>query len=434
MKIIERFYLVCIVAILAGIVFHAPLSVGFGTLFPDYQMLIKSWKEILLVIVATLAVIAVTKRKLWREYARDWIFRLIAGYSILHVLLVLLMWRGGDETAAGLAIDLRYVLFFGLTYTFIKLWPRHRSLLLVISLISAGIVVAFGLLQIFILPADILSHIGYSNETIAPYLTVDKNPDYIRINSTLRGPNPLGAYMVVIIALLVAPLAKSQRIYGSKNMRLIAIVTLAGAFVVLFASYSRSALVAGLAALTIVGAVATAHKLSRRSWILMSILIGGVVGALAIGWSSSFVSQVILHENPSGGSVRSSNDEHVASLESGFGRMLNQPFGAGIGSTGSASLYGNGDQALIVENQYLFIAHETGWLGLGLFLTLYILIMQRLWRGKKDWLSLGLFASGVGLFLVGILLPVWADDTVSIIWWGLAGIALGGRYGKSKSN
>jgi hypothetical protein len=26
--------------------------------------------------------------------------------------------------------------------------------------------------------------------------------------------------------------------------------------------------------------------------------------------------------------------------------------------------------------------------------------------------------------MIGLLLPVWADDTVAIIWWGLAGLAL----------
>ena len=47
MKIIERIFLAGILVIMTGIVVHAPLSVGFGVLFPDYSALIKSWKEIL---------------------------------------------------------------------------------------------------------------------------------------------------------------------------------------------------------------------------------------------------------------------------------------------------------------------------------------------------------------------------------------------------
>src|SRR5690606_28126439 len=104
-------------------------------------------------------------------------------------------------------------------------------------------------------------------------------------------------------------------------------------------------------------------------------------------------------------------------------RMINQPFGAGIGSTGSASLIGPGD-SLIIENHYLFVAHEVGWLGMVLFIVIFVMVMQSLWRRRQSWLALAVFASGVGMALIGILLPVWVDDTVSIIWWGLAAIVL----------
>ena len=85
----------------------------------------------------------------------------------------------------------------------------------------------------------------------------------------------------------------------------------------------------------------------------------------------------------------------------------------------------------IIENQYLFIAHEVGWPGLALFVALFVMILVRLWKFRSDWLALGVLASGIGLALIGLLLPVWADDTVSIIWWGLAGLAIGGTYGRT---
>ena len=96
--------------------------------------------------------------------------------------------------------------------------------------------------------------------------------------------------------------------------------------------------------------------------------------------------------------------------------------GAGIGSTGSASLLGT--EPVIIENQYLMIAHEVGWLGLALFAVLYTYILWRLWQYRRDWLALGLWASGIGLAIIGLLLPVWVDDTVSIVWWGLAAVSL----------
>jgi hypothetical protein len=53
-----------------------------------------------------------------------------------------------------------------------------------------------------------------------------------------------------------------------------------------------------------------------------------------------------------------------------------------------------------------------------------IVTLRRLWARRADWLALTLFGSGIGLSVVGLLLPVWVDDTVSIIWWGMAAVIL----------
>jgi hypothetical protein len=145
-------------------------------------------------------------------------------------------------------------------------------------------------------------------------------------------------------------------------------------------------------------------------------------GSLVAFKDTEFVSNVILHEDPSEGNDVNSNDGHADSLVDGTRRVVEQPFGGGIGSTGSASLLT--DSPLIIENQYLFIAHETGWVGLGLFVVILWLILSKLWRGRKDWFVLGVFASGVALALIGLIQPVWVDETVALIWWGLVAIAL----------
>ena len=424
---LEKLYAIIILIIFGGIVLHAPLSVGFGVLFPEYALLIKSWKELLLLALIPMAIALITKRQLWQKLARDWIFRLIIAYAALHVLLVAFLYQGAAATAAGLAIDLRYILFFGLVYVLLIVAPTYRHVMLKIGIIGACIVVGFATLQLF-LPPDILKHIGYSNETIVPYLTVDKNPDYVRVNSTLRGPNPLGAYAGIVLALLAAAL-----VYGKLQVRsrwqgvAIGLLTLCG-LVALWISYSRSALVAAIAGVAIVIGATVMRRLSRRAWIVTAAVVGAIIGGLIIGQNSRFVSNVLLHENPDGGSSISSNDEHVESLAEGIERLIAQPFGAGVGSTGSASLYG--DAPIIIENQYLFIAHEAGWLGLGLFVTLYTLLLWRLWLRRKEWLALGVFASGIGLAMIGLLLPVWVDDTVAIVWWGLAAmvVAKGGAH------
>lgn len=130
----------------------------------------------------------------------------------------------------------------------------------------------------------------------------------------------------------------------------------------------------------------------------------------------------MLHEDPSEGNDINSNQGHVESLQDGLSRMAVQPFGAGVGSTGSASLLG--DNPVIIENQYLLVAHESGWIGLAIYLALYGLISVRLWHRRSNWLALGVLSSGIGIAAASLFLPVFVDDTVSIIWWGLAAVAL----------
>lgn len=420
---LEKIYAVIIAVIFGGIVLHAPLSVGMGTLFPEYGLLIKSWKEILMLLLVPMAIIIVTRRSMWQELGRDWLFRLIVAYAVLHILLTAFLYQGAAATAAGLAIDLRYVLFFGLTYILIRILPAYRRLLLKIGIIGAAVVVGFATLQLF-LPPDVLKYIGYNNETIVPYLTVDQNPDYVRVNSTLRGPNPLGAYAGMVLTLLIAALVRKKLEFSDKKYVIgIGLLTLCS-LIALWISYSRSALLAVIASVGIVLAITIARRLSRRVWIVSSVILFAIIGGLLANINSSFVSNVILHEDPNEGNSFNSNDGHLESLVTGMKLLIAQPFGAGVGSTGSASLHG--DAPIIIENQYLFVAHETGWLGLGLFVAIFGLILLRLWHGRRDWLSLGVFASGIGLAIIGILQPVWVDDTVAIIWWGLAAIALAG--------
>jgi hypothetical protein len=428
---LEKLYVAVLMVIFGGIVFHAPLSVGLGVLFPDLSLLIKSWKEILMLILAVVGAVIVTRRRIWVELWNDWTLRIATAIVALHLVISLVFYKGLAPTFAGLAIDLRYIAFFVLVYIAIKLFPQYRKPMVMVATVGAFVVVGFATLQFF-LPADILSHIGYSKETIAPYLTVDKNPDYIRVNSTLRGPNPLGAYAGMVLGLIAAAFVREKLNFKNKNVVIGTVILTICSLAALWLSYSRSALVAGIITVATVFVVSVIRKFSRRAWIVSCAVAFAIVGGLVAGRSSEFVQNVILHENPNGGSAISSNEGHVESLQYGVSQLLREPFGSGVGSTGSASLFT--DKPVVVENQYLFIAHEAGWLGLLLFVALYGVVLVRLWRYKKDWLALGVFASGIGLGLIGLLLPVWVDDTVSIIWWGLAAIALaGGGYARNKT-
>lgn len=423
-----------LVVILFLVVLHAPISVGFGSAFPEYASLIKAWKEIVLGILAVAAVALLTRHGLWQKFCKDSLIQLSAAYLLLHLMLIAILRGDVESIASGLLIDLRYIGMFVLVYVLVLIRPD--SVRRVVKAVAAGalVVLGFGLLQITVLPDGILRGIGYSKQTITPYTTIDSNPDYVRINSTLRGPNPLGALAVVYGTLAVAYFATRPR--GDTRKKIMAATAFSASTAVLFSSYSRSAYIGLLVAIGVI--MVGVKRISRRA-----VLIGAATAVMfGIGlWQVShtdWYANVVLHEDPESTVVSKSNEGHIESFLMGANRMAMQPFGAGIGSTGSASLYDDdATNDTIIENSYFYIAHESGWLGLAIFMTLFVVILQRLWRLRSSWLAMGVFASGLGLAVIGLLLPVWADETVALTWWALAGAVaastsgiIGGRHGK----
>lgn len=408
--------------VLFVIVLHAPLSVGLGQLFPDYAAPIKAWKEVLFALLAVIGAVVVTRRQLWRPILSSRLVQLALGFMILHGVLAVFTFHNLAMTLAGLLIDLRFIAVFVLMYGLILLRPAAINRLMKVVAAGAVIVVGFGVLQITVLPDDILSHIGYSDSTIAPYITIDRNPDFVRINSTLRGPNPLGGLMVVYIALIAAYVVRKRA--GLTATRLgVSIGAVAASIAVLFASFSRSAYAAAIVAPLV--AVMTSQRLSKR---VVAVVVGSVVMmgvVLAIVSSTSWFSNVVLHVNPTSTVASKSDSAHLASLKSGAAHITSMPFGGGIGSTGSASLYDhNQSNDFIVENEYFFVAHESGWVGLILFVLLFGGTLVALYRRRANWVALGTFAAGIGLVIIGVLLPVYTDDTLAIVWWALAGAAV----------
>lgn len=407
--------------VFAGVVFHAPLSVWLGVNLSEYDLLVKAWKEMILVALFPIGIFLAWKHGVLREILQDKIIFGIGLYALLHILLVFVFQPPFLATISGLMIDLRYLLFFMLVYIALRLMPQYVNTFLWAGVIAAGVSLTFAVLQVFLLPPDFLKVIGYGRDTIETHLLVDDNPDFVRVNGTLRGPNPLGAYTVMVLSLLAGFVLK-VRMKGAW-LRVLVIWLGAASVVALWASYSRSALIAALIGIAIVAGLIFAHKVPVKFWLVGIILVGALAGlGIYAARDTALVQNVFLHDNESTGGAATSNEEHVASLQTGLERMLAQPLGAGPGSTGSASLYGS--EPLIIENQYLFVAHESGWLGIVLFVWVYGLVLWRLWRQPRTWLSMGVLASGIGLAAIGLLQPVWADDTVSLVWWGLAGVVL----------
>ncbi len=418
-------------AIMILLPFHAFISTWGGTTIGPLWAW-KAWKEVLL---ATLVVLGFAQcfidRELLGTLWHSWVTRLIVVYGILHVVIALVVGNQTDALVFGLAINLRIVSFLLVSEIVAYYLTPSRRELLYILLIPAGGVVLFGLLQMFVLPYDFLSWFGYkTNVTIAPYNTIDQQLNQLRAMSTLRGPNPLGAYLILPGIVLFWMTLEYLRKYRKKHLTpdLVRLVIATSAFisllVVLYSSHSRSAWLGFMAALGL-------YIFMRVSRTFKLALLGiGVVGMLLVGGgiyqyrNTPFVQNVILHDNPEIGPEETSNQGHIDSLKQAVSDIAERPLtGCAPGCAGPASFYDE-DGARLAENYYLQVGQEVGLLGLLLFAGISVLVGLELYRRRLNSMALILFVTLIGISVANLLLHVWADDTLAYVWWGVAGVVL----------
>jgi hypothetical protein len=141
-NILGRVYIAILLVIFGGIVLQGPISVGFGTLWPQYELLIKSWKEILMLVAGLIALFLLHKNK-QMQMLRDPIIFAIGAYGILHLVMMGYTFTGLSSSLAGLAIDLRYVLYFGLVYIAMRLYPKYRQMFIKVGIAGALAVLVF---------------------------------------------------------------------------------------------------------------------------------------------------------------------------------------------------------------------------------------------------------------------------------------------------
>jgi O-antigen ligase len=294
-----------------------------------------------------------------------------------------------------------------------------------VFMVCAAVVGGFGFLQATVLPKDILEHIGYGAGTIPAYFTIDNNQDLIRIISTLRGPNSLGAYMVVVISMLVSFGAYLWCKAGNEKEAPFLGLALIVGLVTLYASGSRSAwlgvVVAGLVALWL-----WAEKKFRFVLVgsLLIMTMAGLVGARFYK-DTPFVSQNILHTDRSEWNSFNSDDARRANAQAAKKDVLSRPFGYGVGSAGIASTYGKSPR--IIENQYLLVAYQLGIVGAVGLLVLMVLLSRVLWNAAEasSWWDRGLVGAWLGLMLTAVFVPTFDDDAVGTILFILIGSSMG---------
>jgi hypothetical protein len=423
-----KYFIISLLASLISIIivlmpFHAFLTVWGSSLFGHYTVL-RLWKEVLLLICGLGALYlllfdskvrtqTLTRRLLWAITA-------YGGWLLLTGVIALLTHSVTHKALAyGLLIDGRFLLFFLIAWMLAvrtKQLPAQWQRLL---LWPAYGVIAFALLQATVLPHDFLAHFGYNKATtIAPFDTINHDSHYVRVASTLRGANPLGAYLLLPISLLlvyaVTPLKRNRS----------HVIILPFAVVALFFSFSRSAYLGALISIAVIIGVRLRHKLARRQLLTLAGGLLLLVTALFIGFHNNpRFENIFLHTQDHSAVARSSNQGHVAAFKLGVHDLVHEPFGEGPGTAGPASVYDDGHVRLS-ENYFLQIGQEAGWIAVALFILINAGVGYLLWTRRQDPLALALLAALVGLTFVNLLSHAWADDTLAYVWWGLAGIAM----------
>lgn len=407
-----------IASIMVLLPFHALLTTWAGSNFGHLDVF-RIWKELLMVPLGLITVwLLYRDQKFFRQLTKSWLIRTIVLYTILYIAVGLWALFGHQATFEAMLyswiINLRFLWFLVMVWVISRTNPFITQQWLKILLIPAGLVTLLGLLQRFILPADFLRHFGYGADTIPAVQTVDDKLSYQRIQSTLRGANPLGAYLVIIITSIVASLRRKKWLA----------LALAACLVVLFFSYSRSAWIGLVVALAVLGWLQLSSRRGRQVMIIslaLAFLLG--VGAVWQFQHNDVLQNTVFHSDESSQSAQSSNQARSQALVTAAQGVTEEPLGRGAGTAGPAS-FRNNHPPRIAENYYLQIGQEAGILGIALFGTILVLVTVQIWHRRRYVLAQVLLATLAGITAINFLSHAWTDDTLSLLWWGLAGAVL----------
>lgn len=407
---------------------QTPITVWLAKMF-GHIYIWSSWKEIIILLCAGLALAySLSDQDLRREITRHTYNKIALGYLALLVFYLLLH-LNSSSTFVSFALHARFIVIFLIAQ--VVGWYRPESFRYFIQIIIALAVVSavFGLLQVSVLPPNLLEKIGYdppgiNTSAIPPAIhQTSADSNIYRAQAGLRGPNALGAYFILPILVCLQLFLRSR---DKRNLGYIAIL-ISG----LFVTYSRSAWL-GLLLSLILGMLMFGKPRVRHIalyGIIFSVLLG-LVMVFSLGQRNYFKS-VILHQNDKI-STTQSNDGHVKLTQKALAEVSGSPLGKGLGTAGPASALDG--HARIAENYYLQVGQEMGWPGIALLVLLHaylILALRRL--AKDDDSGKVLLLSLIALSFTNLLLHTWTDEVVSISFWLLAGAWLSGRNIPAKS-
>lgn len=387
-----------------------------------YADQLRVWKEAVIgVLIVGCTILLVRDRQLRQQFLHSKLTMLIGLYVVLGLLRTVYGWQQGivtsESAAYGMVGAFRYFVFFLVVSLIVARSQAMQQWWKFAVVTPATIVIIYGLLQQFVLDKNFLAHFGYGPDTIPAYQSVDQKTQYARAQSLLRGPNPLGAYLSMIITFLTGMWYKFKSSRFSFGLLIVA------ANVLLFFSYSRSAWL-GLAVSLATWIILVIKDKKVLKQLLVAGVVAGVICMVAIFGlrDNNYVQNTVFHTDETSASASSTNSVRWQAIIDGVKDVVQHPLGQGLGSAGPASA--RGPSPKIAENYYIQVAQEVGIFGLVLYLAITAGVGYRLFERRDELLAQVLFASLVGVTVINLMSHAWMDDTLSLMWWGLAGVAL----------
>lgn len=426
-KQIPKICLYMFIGLLAYVPLHIFLStiigVGLSILEPA-----KIFKDIILCLGLGAIIIVSIKRPWFKKWIKSPIPLLIILYTVITLVIALVRPTDTDAEILGFVYNVRFLLFFLYGWILLKYFDATyiRNLAVKTVLGIGVVVVAFGLFQYYLLPDDALTHLGFVRENgVVAAFFIDDKPDLERVMSTIRDPNSLGAYLLIITSIIGAKLLLRQQ-QAKKWLAVYLFATL----LCLYLTFSRSAWL-GLILSVLTSAVLVTQSKSKQARKIISVgavvlIIAGFIGSatLFITRDSYFVQNVIFHADETT-TEETPNQLRVRFWQESVDGAVSNPIGSGPGSVGVVSSKNDTTGGRLTENYYLQLLGEVGFLGLLLFTAIVLLVVKNLYSrigSKNNYIEIALLASLAGISFSGLLNHIWINEAVAYTWWGLAGL------------
>jgi hypothetical protein len=418
---------------------HAPITV------------LSLWKEGLLglILIVAIAEIVTSKSRFWRI---DWIDGMIVGLVVLSVLVSLTTGQSVNTYLLGFRYDfVPLIAFLILRRVEWSEWFLQKA---AVALLIDGVAIAtYGIATLF-LPQSFFTWLGYSDKHS---LYIPSGPvaafQYIgesgirRVQSTFSGPNQFGLWLLLPWSVVLSYLISSAR----KQWIVVAGLVIGAGILV---SFSRSAWISAV----VIALVFAYRNFSTRNF-YRSLLYGGVIAVLC--------GSVLLTLNPSVLSRATSSGDHLRLPLEAVQKMIQHPFGLGIGTAGPASnrtsdtcvklqegadaswakdapglcVFVGGTQVqpvgrachcpLLTENWYLQMGVELGVIGFVLFCVLTVMVGWKLAKRFGDHPRVGtpapqeiILFGFIGISVAALFLHAWEDAAVAYTVWILVATRL----------